>query len=452
MRNRITKSIEEQRAFFRTNKTKSVEFRLEQLSKLKKNIKKRQPDIEKALWDDLRKSPQEVYLTEISVVLQELDNHIRNLKKWAKPQKAQTPLHLLPSRSGVVCEPLGVALIVAPWNYPFQLIINPLIGAISSGCCAMLKPSPNAGATASLVEEMIRELFDPHYIDIFQGGRDVNELLFGQKFDIIFFTGSTELGKIVCKAAAENLTPVVLELGGKSPCIVDLDANLEIAARRIVWGKFINAGQTCIAPDYLFVHKSVKSKLLPLLKSAITEMYGETVSESPVYPRIVSDDSVARLKGLMLEGDIYFGGEVNESDKYIAPTIIDNIDSNSMIMQQEIFGPLLPIMTFNDIIEVFDYLYAQQKPLALYYFGKSAASVMGKTSSGGVCINDTLMHITNHNIPFGGVGSSGMGKYHGKDSFLAFSNRRGVVWSPVWIDMPFKYAPFKYFKFVKQII
>lgn len=452
MKDKITDSLIGQREFFRSNKTKNIKFRLEQLSKLKKMIKQRQTDIEEALWKDLRKSPQEVYMTEISVVVQELDNHIRNLKKWARPQKVKTPIHLLPSSSGIVCEPLGVALIVAPWNYPFQLIINPLIGAISSGCCAMLKPSPNAGAIAALVEEMIKELFNPNYIDIVRGGREVNELLFKQKYDIIFFTGSTVLGKIVSKAAAENLTPVVLELGGKSPCIVDCDANLEIAARRIVWGKFINAGQTCIAPDYLFVHTSVKERLLPLLKASITEMYGEIVSESPVYPRIINNAAIDRLKGLMNEGDIYCGGAVNEKAKYIAPTIIDNIDSNSLIMQDEIFGPILPIMTFSDIIEVFDYLYTQEKPLALYYFGKDGDDVLRKTTSGGVCINDTLMHITNHNIPFGGVGSSGMGKYHGRDSFLAFSNRRGVVWSTVWIDMPFKYAPFKYFKFIKQII
>ena len=452
MKEKIAKSINEQREFFRSNKTKSVKFRLEQLSKLKKLIKKRQIDIEEALWKDLHKSPEEVYLTEISVVLQELDNHIKPLKKWAKPQKVKTPIHLFPSRSSIICEPLGVALIVAPWNYPFQLVINPLIGVISSGCCAMLKPSPNAPATAKLIEEMITEIYDPNYIDIVLGGREENKLLFEQKFDIIFFTGSTSLGKIVSKAAAENLTPLVLELGGKSPCIVDFDANLEITAKRIIWGKFINAGQTCIAPDYLFVHKSVKDELLAKLKVTITEMYGDNVKNSRVYPRIVSSGAMDRLKVLMNEGEIYCGGEVNEHDKYIAPTIIDNIQPDSLIMQDEIFGPILPVMTFEEITEVFNYLDGKEKPLALYYFGKNGDNVLRKTTSGGACINDTLMHITNHNLPFGGVGSSGMGKYHGKDSFLIFSNRRGVVKTPDWIDIPLKYAPFKYFKFIKRII
>ena len=452
MREKIVNRVIEQREFFRSNITKSVEFRLEQLIKLKKQIKIRQLDIEKALWSDLHKSPEEVYLTEISVVLQELDNHIKHLKRWTKPQKVKTPIHILPSRSSIVCEPLGVALIVAPWNYPFQLIINPLIGAISSGCCAILKPSPNASATAKLIEEMIKELYNPSYIDTVLGGREVNKLLFEHKFDIIFFTGSTELGKIVSKAAAENLTPLVLELGGKSPCIVDHDANLEVTAKRIAWGKFINAGQTCIAPDYLFVHKSVKDGLLAKLKVAITEMYGDNVRDSCVYPRIISDGAMNRLKVLMNEGDIYCGGEVNEQNKYIAPTIIDNIQPESLIMQDEIFGPILPVMTFDEITEVFDYLDSKEKPLALYYFGKSGDNILSKTTSGGACINDTIMHIANHSLPFGGVGSSGMGKYHGKDSFLTFSNRRGVVTTPTWIDIPLKYAPFKYFKFIKRII
>lgn len=452
MRDKIAKSVNEQREFFRSNITKSVKFRLEQLVKLKNLINKRQLDIEKALWRDLHKSPEEVYLTEISVVLQELDNHIKHLKRWTKPQKVKTPIHILPSRSSIICEPLGVALIVAPWNYPFQLVINPLIGAISSGCCAILKPSPSASATAKLIEEMIKELYNPNYIDIVLGGREVNTLLFEHKFDIIFFTGSTELGKIVSKAAAENLTPLVLELGGKSPCIVDHDANLEVTAKRIVWGKFINAGQTCIAPDYLFVHKSVKDELLAKLKVAITEMYGDKVRDSRVYPRIISDGAMNRLKVLMNEGDIYCGGEINEQDKYIAPTIIDNIQPESLIMQDEIFGPILPVMTFDDITEVFDYLDSKEKPLALYYFGKNGDNILSKTTSGGACINDTIMHIANHSLPFGGVGSSGMGKYHGKDSFLTFSNRRGVVTTPTWIDIPLKYAPFKYFKLIKRII
>lgn len=452
MKDRIIKSLDGQRAFFGSGKTKSVKFRIEQLRKLKTMINDRRSDIEAALWEDLRKSPEETYLTEISIVTQELDYHIKHLKKWAKPQKVSTPIHILPSKCRVICEPLGLALIVAPWNYPFQLVLNPLIGAISSGCCAMLKPSPSASATAKLLEGMIKELYEPNYIDLVLGGREVNGLLFEQKFDIIFFTGSSSLGRIVSKAAAENLTPVVLELGGKSPCIVDSDADLKIAARRIIWGKFINAGQTCIAPDYLFVHKDVKGELLVNLKASITEMYGARVEESRFYPRIIDDKAVSRLKGLLVEGDVYCGGEVNEADRYFSPTIIDNIKPDSLIMQDEIFGPILPIMTFEDISEVFSYFVGKEKPLAMYYFGKSSDKVISRISSGGVCVNDTLMHISNHNIPFGGVGNSGMGKYHGKESFLTFSNRRGVVYTPVWIDIPFKYVPFKYFNFIKRIL
>ncbi len=452
MEDRIVRGVSGLKSFFRTNRTKSVDFRIEQLSRLRKRIKERQSDIEEALWLDLRKSPEEVYLTEISVVLQELDNHIKHLRGWAKPQRVSGPLHLFPSKSSIVCEPLGVALIIAPWNYPFQLVINPLIGVISSGCCAFLKPSPSASNTAKLIETMIRELYDPSYIDVVLGGREVNGLLLEQKFDIIFFTGSPQLGRVVSRAAAESLTPVVLELGGKSPCIVDRGADLEIAAKRIAWGKFINAGQTCIAPDYLFVHGDVKDELLAKLKVRIADMYGEVVSKSRFYPRIVNDQAVTRLKTLMGEGDIYCGGEVDESDRYIAPTIIDNIGPTSLIMQEEIFGPILPVMSFDDIDEVVVYLEDKEKPLALYYFGCDVDKILTKTTSGGVCINDTLMHIANHNIPFGGVGNSGMGKYHGKDSFLIFSNRRGVVKSPTWIDIPFKYAPFKYFNLIKRIL
>ncbi len=452
MKNKIIETINGQRKFFRSGETKGLKFRIEQLTRLKKSIIAKQHQIESALWEDLHKSAEEVYLTEISVVMQEIDNHINHLKKWSKPRKVKTPLHLFPSKSNIVCEPLGVALIIAPWNYPFQLTINPLIGAISAGCCAMLKPSPNAKATATLIEQMIKELYNSNYIDIVLGGREVNTILLEQKFDIIFFTGSTALGKIVSKAAAENLTPLILELGGKSPCIVDADANLDVAAKRIAWGKFINAGQTCIAPDYLFVHKNVKDELLKKIKSAINNMYGDNPVQSRFYPRIVSPEAVNRLKELMNEGDIYCGGEINENDKYIAPTIIDNIRPDSAIMQNEIFGPILPVMTFDKIEEVVDYLSNRAKPLALYYFGNNGSDIINKTTSGGACINDTLMHIANHHIPFGGVGDSGMGKYHGRESFLVFSNQRGVVRTAVWLDLPFKYAPYKYFKFLKRIL
>ena len=450
----IVKHITDQRAFFSTQQTKDINYRLAQLNKLKQTIIEYQAKIEDALWKDLHKSPEEAYLTEISLVLREIDNHIKHLIKWAKPKKVTTPIFLLPSTSKIIYEPLGIALIVAPWNYPFQLLMNPLVGAISAGCCSILKPSPDTPNTAKIMEEMIAENFDSKYISVVQGGRETNTILFAQHFDIIFFTGSPKVGKVVMRAAAENLTPVILELGGKSPCIVDADADIDIAARRITWGKLINAGQTCIAPDYLYAHHSIKDELLNKIAANIKSMYGDDIKQSRFYPRIVNDHAMERLTGLLDQGKIYTGGEIDAKEKFIAPTIIDNVEPDFSIMQEEIFGPILPVMTFENIEEPISYINKNEKPLALYYFGKNkkAEELLAKTTSGGACVNDTLMHIGNDNLPFGGVGNSGMGNYHGQESFLAFSHKRSVVTTPTWIDLPFKYIPFKYFKFLKKII
>ncbi|HZJ80856.1 MAG TPA: aldehyde dehydrogenase [Dysgonamonadaceae bacterium] len=450
----ITQHLENQKAFFATHKTKDVSFRLEQLRKLKGVVLKNRERIQNALWHDLHKSPEEAYLTEISIVLSEIDNHIKHLKQWAKPKRVPTPLYLQPSSSKIIYEPLGVALIVLPWNYPFQLVFNPLVGAISAGCCAMLKPSPSTPTIASLMEEMIVETFPSNYISIVQGGRDTNTQLFKQRFDLIFFTGSPKVGKVVMKAAAEHLTPVVLELGGKSPCIVDKDANLDIAAKRIVFGKLINAGQTCIAPDYLFAHHTIKDELLNKIVYYTKQMYGDDSRKSRFYPRIVNDEAMSRLASLLAEGIIHSGGVVNYKERYISPTIIDNVQPEYAIMQEEIFGPLLPVMTFDTIDEPLTYINDNEKPLAFYYFGKNkrAKKVLRHSTSGGACINDTIMHVANHHLPFGGVGSSGLGNYHGHESFLVFSNKRAVVNSPTWMDVPFKYPPFKYFKWIKKIM
>ena len=450
----ILQNIEDQRDFFATNKTKNIVFRIEQLKNLKAAVLKYQEKIEAALWDDLHKSPEESYLTEISIVLGEIDNHIKNIKKWSKPKKVHTPIHILPSSSKVIYEPLGISLVVAPWNYPFQLLINSLVASISSGCCCVLKPSPDTPTIAKVMEDMIKETFDPNYVSMVQGGRETNTILFNQRFDIIFFTGSPTVGKVVMKAAATYLTPVVLELGGKSPCIVDADANIDVAAKRIAWGKLINAGQTCIAPDYLFAHESIKEELLEKLAKNIKEMYGDNIKESRFYPRIVNNRAMLRLQTLLENADIYSGGEIDIENKFIAPTILNNVKPEDLVMQDEIFGPILPVMSFKHIDETLNYINNNEKPLAFYYFGKNkqAKDVLSRTSSGGACINDTLMHITNHHLPFGGVGNSGMGKYHGYDSFLAFTNQRAVVSTPTWIDLPLKYAPFKYFKLIKKII
>jgi aldehyde dehydrogenase (NAD+) len=450
----VVAKVDAQREYFKSQATKPLNFRIENLKKFRSAILKYESRIAEALWLDLHKSPEEAYLTETSIVLQEIGNHLKHLKRWASPKRVPTPLPLLPSSSRIHFEPLGNALVSAPWNYPFQLLLNPLVGAISSGCTAVLKPSPYTPNISRVMEELVTEIFDPAYVAIVQGDRTVNQLLLEQRFDVIFFTGSPSLGKIVMQAASKYLTPVVLELGGKSPCIVDKDANLDLAARRIAWGKCINAGQTCIAPDYLFVHRSVKDELLKKIASAIEKLYGKEIRESRYYPRIVNDQAVTRLQKLMLHGKIVHGGEVVETEKFIAPTLIDEVQPDFPIMQEEIFGPLLPVMTFSELSEAIDFVNNHEKPLAFYYFGsnRKARQVLLNTTSGGGCINDTLMHIANHHLPFGGVGNSGMGNYHGYDSFLAFSHARALVTSPTWIDLPFKYPPFKFFKWVKKIL
>lgn len=446
----------EQRRFFDTHQTKNIEYRIERLKKLRAVLERKEESILEALWKDLRKSKEEAYLTEISIVNSELDLHIKNLKKWAAPKKVSSAMHLLPSSGAMHYEPLGLALIIAPWNYPFQLLMAPLVGAISAGCCAILKPSENTPHIARLMEGIIKEIFETNYIAVVQGNHETGAFLLEQRFDKIFFTGSTRVGKIVMRAAAENLTPVILELGGKSPCIVDENANIEVAAKRVIWGKTINAGQTCIAPDYLLVHENIKEELIEKMTGHLETMHGEDIGSSRHYPRIVNEDAFDRIS-LLLEttnGNLRTGGENNREDLYISPSILDGIQPEDELMKAEIFGPVLPIITYKVLEEAIGHINSGEKPLALYYFGDkaNAGEVLHKTSSGGACINDTLMHIANHHLPFGGVGNSGHGKYHGKESFLVFSNRRAVVSTPTWIDLAFKYAPFKYFEWIKKIL
>lgn len=450
----IADTLQQQRAFFAGQQTKDLDFRIENLRKLKDAIRKHETQITEALWKDLRKSHQEAYLTEISMVLKEIDNHIKNLKKWARPKGVPTPVHLQPSKSRIIHEPLGVALIIAPWNYPFQLLINPLVGALSAGCCAVLKPSESTPDIASVMNTIISDTFSREYVDMAQGGADVSEFLLSNRFDAIFFTGSTRIGKKVMKAASEYLTPVILELGGKSPCIVDKDADLDVAAKRIVWGKTVNAGQTCIAPDYLYVHASVKDDFIEKAGKALRELYGDDIQKSDFYARIVSDSAFDRLQKFMQDGEIKIGGQTDRGDRFISPTVIDQVEPESPVMQEEIFGPILPVLTFRTIDEPVNYINAREKPLALYYFGnnRAARDVFSRTSSGGGCINDTLMHISNDKLPFGGVGYSGLGKYHGKDSFLAFSHSRAVVTTPTWIDLPFRYPPYKFWNLIKRLM
>ncbi len=450
----ITAAFNSQRDFFLTGRTRDYPYRMGQLKNLKAAIDKYGDAIGDALWRDLRKSPEEAYISEIGVVKQELSHQMCHLKKWMRPRKVKTPLYLWPSRSSVEYEPLGNALIIAPWNYPFQLLINPLIGALSAGCTAYLKPSPSAPAFAQVMGEMIGEFFEPAAVSICQGHRDVNRHLLELPFDFIFFTGSPALGKFVMQKAAENLTPVVLELGGKSPCIVDKGADIQAAARRIAWGKAINAGQSCIAPDYLFVHREIKGDLLDAVARNFTEMFGKDPSRSPLYPRIVDARAVDRLGGLLRPGLLHSGGAFDRESRYFAPTIIDGVLPEHPLMQEEIFGPILPVMCFSDREEVIRYLNGQQKPLAFYYFGRNRTGrdLMKRVSFGGGCLNDTMLHIANHHLPFGGVGNSGMGKYHGVESFRVFSNRKALVSAPRRFDLPFRYPPFRMFPLLKKFL
>lgn len=450
----VSQILVNQRAFFNTHQTKDVYYRIAILKLLKKTILDYQEKIEEALWKDLHKSKEETFLTEIGLVLHEIDFHIKNVSHWAKPKKVSTPFFMLPSGSKTQADPLGIALIIAPWNYPFQLLINPLVGAISAGCCAVLKPSPDAPHLAKVMEDMVSSIFEPNYIGLVQGGKEENELLLKQKFDIIFFTGSSAVGKVIMRAAAENLTPVVLELGGKSPVIVNKDADIPKAAKRIIWGKTINAGQTCIAPDYLFVHSEVKDKLLEEMAKSLENMFGSDRKKSGYYGRIIHERAFDRLIKLMAKGKARIGGETEKADLYIAPTVLEGLGLEDDIMQEEIFGPILPLFEFSDFEQVINFVNSKEKPLAIYYFGnaESVEELMHKTSSGGVCINDTLMHVSNQHLPFGGVGNSGMGSYHGANSFWAFSHKKSIVTTPTWIDLPFKYMPFKHFKWVKKMI
>lgn len=451
---RIIEIKEAQQRFFASSATLDYDFRITQLKKLLQAVREWEKPLCEALWKDLHKSSEEAILTELSIVEGEIKNHISHLKRWMRPRRAYTPLKMMPSSSCTISEPLGCALIMSPWNYPVQLILNPLVGAISAGCTAILKASPYVPNVSAVIEQMISTTFDSCYIAVVQGNRDTNSVLLAMRHDIIFFTGSPSLGKIVMKAAAEYLTPVVLELGGKSPCIVDADANIDIAARRIAWGKSLNAGQTCVAPDYLLIHHSCKEKFIGAFKRELHKLHGEDIKKSRHYARIVSDKAFERLTGYLREADIVVGGESDASERYIAPTLIDNVSPAAAIMQEEIFGPLLPIVTFDKQSEVIEFVRSKEKPLALYYFGKKSDGykILRHTSSGGACINDTVMHIANENIPFGGVGNSGLGQYHGEESFKAFSHIRSVVTTPTWLDLPFRYMPYRMFGLVKKLL
>lgn len=452
MKEYISTTCSKQKQFFRSGATLPLCFRRQMLRKLSDAMHQYEKPLAEALWTDLHKSYEEAYLTELSIVYGEIRNHLRHLSRWARAERKPSPLAIMPATSRIIKEPLGNTLIIAPWNYPVQLLLNPLVGAISAGCTAMLKPSPYVPNVSRVLTEMIRATFPEEYIAIVEGNREVNQMLLAERWDLIFFTGSPSLGKMVMEAAAKHLTPVVLELGGKSPCIIDKDADLKVAAKRVAWGKALNAGQTCIAPDYLMIHEEVKDQFLKLLVKEWKHLLTKDPQKAKHFVRIVSDKALERLIGYLDNGAIYHGGKYDKATRYLSPTILTDVQENAPVMQEEIFGPIFPVMTFKDLDEVILFVNKREKPLALYYFGKDDQKILRHTSSGGACVNDVIMHIVNHKVPFGGVGNSGMGAYHGKDSFLTFSHRRSVIKTPTWVDMPFRYMPYKLFKLIKKMV
>jgi aldehyde dehydrogenase (NAD+) len=444
----IPKLIADQRCFFRAGHTLSLEFRKQQLQKLGGLIKQYQDRILQAVHADLRKPSIEGFGSEVLVLQAEIKYMLKHLSKWAKPQKVGTPLNLFPSSSYIYPEPLGIVLIIAPWNYPFALAIQPLLGAIAAGNCAIIKPSEHAPHTSALICELINQNFNPEYVVAIPGDAETSKALLAEKFDHIFFTGGTSIGKLVMQSASQHLTPVTLELGGKSPCIVDKDCDLATTAKRIIWGKFYNAGQTCVAPDYLLVPRAIKDQLVPHLLHYVQEFYGDNPQASPDYGRIVNHRQFDRLVGLLetAQGKILIGGSYDRADKFIAPTLVDNISWEHPLMAEEIFGPILPILTYDSLEETIDRVNSQPKPLALYFFSrdqKNQEVVLQKTSFGGGCVNDTIMHLGNPELPFGGVGNSGIGRYHGKASFDTFTNYKSVLKNGFRFDLKWRYPPYK---------
>lgn len=442
----IPQLVQSQKDFFATQQTKDISYRKEALKRLQKEIIRRENYIIKALNDDFKKSEYEAVMTETSIVLAELKMVLKNIHSWSKPKRVLPSLLNFPSSAKIYKEPYGTVLIIAPWNYPYQLAFAPLLGAIAAGNTVVLKPSELTPNTSKITKEIIEAVFDKNYISVVEGGVPVSQELLAQRWDYIFFTGSVPVGRIVAKAAAEHITPVTLELGGKSPCIVDETANIKLAAKRLVWGKFINGGQTCIAPDYLLIHKSVKEKFVANFKDEVFRAYGENPQESEDYPRIVNTKNFDRL-ALMIENEQFLiGGQTEREENYIAPTLIDEPSLDSEVMKGEIFGPIFPLISYEKEQDIANTLAKYDKPLALYVFtnrNKFAKKMIADFSFGGGTINDTTVHFANHRLPFGGVGESGIGGYHGKQTFDTFSHKKGVVTRGNWLDIPTRYAPYK---------
>lgn len=444
----FSKLTEAQKQFFETGRTRDLAFRICQLQLLADAMRKNETVLEEALKKDLGKSAFESYATEIGFVLADIRYTIQNLQKWSAPKRVRTPLYLFPGKSKIQKEPYGSVLILGPYNYPVQLLAEPLVGAIAAGNCAVLKPSELTPHVSEAMYQIVHSTFKEEYIACVEGGVEVNQELLSQKFDYIFFTGSERVGRIVMKAAAENLTPVTLELGGKSPIIIEKTANIKEAARRIAWGKLMNAGQTCVAPDYVLVDESRKQQFLTEMKTAFSHLYGKEIKKNPDFGRIVNERHMERLQKI-LEQDakyLFCGGEADTLQRYIEPAILDlGKDQNAASMQEELFGPILPVLSYHKLEDAVRFVNKRAKPLALYLFTKKRSAekfVLERVSSGGVCVNDTISHLINPDLPFGGVGASGMGQYHGKYSFDTFTHEKSVFYKPADWNLPVCYPPF----------
>lgn len=437
------KMLREQQKFFQSGVTRQVAFRLAALAILQKAIKRWEAEIIQALKKDLGKSEFESYETEIGLIYEEIRFARRHLRGWTRIKRVKTPLVQFPSRSYIRKEPLGNVLIIAPWNYPFQLTVSPLIGAIAAGNTAVVKPSELSPATAEVIEKMIAETFEPHYIHVVLGGIRTTQSLLEQKFDHIFFTGSTRVGALIAQKAAQTLTPVTLELGGKSPCIVDETADIPLAARRIAWGKFLNAGQTCVAPDYIICQEKVQKTLTDALKKVIDEFWPGDATENEDYPKIINTQHFERLVRLMESGNILIGGKADESKRKISPTVLVDVSKDSSVMQEEIFGPILPVLTYRKLDEIPQII--NNAPLSFYLFSTSKENeeyLLNNIPFGGGCVNDTIVHLSTPYLPFGGVGQSGTGSYHGKKSFDCFSHEKSILKKGNWLDIRLRYPPY----------
>ncbi len=443
-----------QREYFNSGATLSVKNRTEMLKRLYREIESREEQIMAALKADLGKSDFEAYMCEIGMTLSEISHMIKNTKKYAKPKREKTPLSQFSSKSYTMKVPYGNTLIMSPWNYPFLLTLDPLVNAVAAGNTAIVKPSAYSPATGDIVEQIIKSVFSPEYVAVVRGGRAENASLLEEKFDFVFFTGSSSVGKEVLRHTAETLTPAVLELGGKSPCIVDDTAKLKLAAKRIVFGKFLNCGQTCAAPDYVLCNKKIKDELVSEIIMEIMRQFGENPLENPDYGKIINSKHFDRLIGLIDKNKLLFGGEINMATEQISPAVMDNVTLEDAVMKEEIFGPVLPVLTFGNIDEVLELLADKPKPLAFYLFSEDKENIEKLTTRvryGGGCVNDTVIHLATSEMGFGGVGESGMGAYHGKIGFDAFSHTKSIVDKKTWIDLPMRYQPYNRKKYLKMI-